>query len=220
MIHRLQQMLRVGRVKLVDESGPIGRVQIDEGDLGKSGGRRIIDKVARVAHFGFAAVPPIGSEVMLASPAGDRTQTIAIGSNHQPSRLKDLKPGDSGIYDVRGAKVTLTADGLLIDCAGLPALVQNCPTITLHATEKVTVDAPLVEVLHDLTVGGDASIAGTAAITGDTTVGGALNTSGEITGDSGGSIVTLGGLHVAYNAHKHGGVKTGSDTSGGTDHPV
>lgn len=219
-MHRLQHMLRVGRVKLVDESGPIGRVQVDEGDLGKVGSRRIIDKVARIAHFGFAAVPPIGSEIMLASPGGDRSQSIAIGSNHQPSRLKDLQPGDSGIYDVRGAKVVLTEDGLLIDCAGLPAVVQNCPTITLRATGKVTIDAPTLEVLHDMTVAGNSTVSGNSAVAGDATVAGSFGVTGEITGDSGGSSVALGALHVAYNAHKHGGVKGGSDTSAVTDHTV
>lgn len=214
MIDQLRNMLRIGRVKLVDDTGPIMRLQIDEGDLGKFGGRRIIDKVARIAHFGFASVPPIGAEVMLVAAAGDRTQTIALGTNHQPSRLKNMKPGDSGIYDVRGAKVTLTEDGLLIDCAGLPALVQNCSTITLRAAEKVTIDAPTAEILHDLTVGGDVSVSG--SVTAD----GTIHAGGEVTGDTGGSSVTLGGLRDAYNVHKHGSVKSGADTSGSTDHLV
>lgn len=144
MIHRILSMLRLGRVTIVDDSGPVRRLQIEEGDY--PGGKRVIDKVPHVQEFGFASVPPIGSEVMLAAPCGDRSQTVAVGTNHQPSRLRDQQPGDSGIYDVRGAKVQLTAAGLLIDCAGLPAVIQNAST--------VTIDAPMVHVTGDLKVDG------------------------------------------------------------------
>lgn len=125
MINRIVTMLRSGRVTLVDDSGPVQRVQIDEGSLGAVGGRRILDKVMKLGHFGFASIPPIGSEALLAAPNGERTHTMVIGTNHQPSRPRDMKPGDAAMYDVRGAKIELTDSGLVIDCAGLPAVIRN-----------------------------------------------------------------------------------------------
>ena len=187
-------MLRVARITLVDDSGPIQRLQIDEGSLSAYGGRRIIDKVPHVQQFGFASSAPIGAEVMCTAPAGDRTQTIAIGTNHQASRPRILKGGDAMLYDARGAYVWLSEGGLVIDCAGLPAIVQNSPTITLRATEKVLIDAPNVECTGNFKAD--------ALLTAD------------------GTPIELGALRDAYNAHKHTGIATGSGTSGGTDHTV
>jgi phage baseplate assembly protein V len=192
--HLIRAMLRVGRIKLVDDSGPIQRFQIFEGSLGNVGGDRLIDKVAHIAQFGFASSPPLDSEVMLVAPAGDRTQTIALGTNHQPSRPKILKAGDAILYDVRGAMVWLSADGIIIDGAGLPIVVRNSPTVTVTAVEKITLDAPLTECT------------------------GNFKADRLLTGD--GSPIELGALRDAYNAHKHTGVATGSGSSGTTDHAV
>lgn len=140
MINRILTMLRSGRVTLVDDSGPVQRVQIDEGSLGAVGGRRILDKVMKLGHFGFASIPPIGSEALLAAPNGERTHTMVIGTNHQPSRPRDMKPGDAAMYDVRGAKVELTESGLVIDCAGLPAVVRNFSGLRVEGDIHVTGD--------------------------------------------------------------------------------
>lgn len=115
---------------------------------------------------------------------------------------------------------------LLIDCAGLPAVIQNCPTLRLVATEKVTIDAPTTEITHDLTVGGtltvagDATLSGDVAIEGDTTTQGTITSAGAVTARAGGTAAELGAVRDAYVAHKHGAVKTGTDTSGVSDHLV
>lgn len=226
MRHWLNHLIRAARIRLVDDSDVIQRVQVDEGPLGPDGGRRLIDKVKFIGMFGVASVPPIDAEVLVLGMGGDRSRSIAIASNHQTSRLKNLKPGDSGLYDVRGAKLTFTENGLLIDCAGLPAVIQNCPTLRLVATEKVTIDAPTTEITHDLTVGGtltvagDATLSGDVAIEGDTTTQGTITSAGAVTARAGGTAAELGAVRDAYVAHKHGAVKTGTDTSGVSDHLV
>jgi phage gp45-like len=138
--HLLNALLRVGRAKLVDDTGPVQRVQVDEGDLGSYGGRRVIDKVAHVMQFGFSSAPPEDAELLLGAPGGDRAQTIAFGSNHQASRPRNLKPGDSCQYDVRGQVVKMTAEGLMIDCAGLPAIIRNFASLTVQGDIHVTGD--------------------------------------------------------------------------------
>ena len=189
MIDRIRNLWGIGRMTLADDTGEMQLVQVTEGQAGKGIGDRVTNLVRRVTEFGFTSVPPLDSEVLVARRGGERTMSMVVGTSHRPSRLKGLQPGDTGIYDVRGAKVMLTADGLLIDCAGLPAIVQNCSTITLKATEKVTIDAPDVECTGNLKVD--------QLVTGD------------------GTPVELGALRDAFNSHKHGGVKTGSDTSAG-----
>jgi phage gp45-like len=136
MMHRIRALLRVARVRLVDGAGPIQRLQIDDGDLGAFGGRRIVDKVAHMLQFGFASSPPLGSEVVLGALGGDRSQTIALGTNHQDSRPRDLGEGDSCLYDQRGQRVWLTDEGIIVDGAGLdlPVTVLNVPKLRVEAT--------------------------------------------------------------------------------------
>jgi phage gp45-like len=140
MIQRILNLARIGRTKIVDDTGPVQRVQVFEGDLGAYGGPRTIDNVAKVGHFGLISVPPLDSELILLAPGGNRSQTIAIGSNHQPSRVKDLQPGDAGLHDVRGAKMTLTVEGVVIDAAGGPVVVKNFSSCTVMGDLHVTGD--------------------------------------------------------------------------------
>lgn len=193
------RLIGFGRASLIDDDGDMQLVQVTEGAAGNGFADRVIDRVRRVAEFGFASVPPLGSEVMMLRRGADRSQSVVVGTSHRPSRPRGMKPGDAGIYDVRGAKVILTENGLVIDCAGLPAIVQNCPTITLKATEKVVIDAPETD------------------LTGDVTIGGAVSAVGEITARTGGTSTALGALRDAYALHKHGLVQTGTGASGPTD---
>ncbi len=140
MKHLINAMFRIGRAKLVDDTGAVQRLQVDEGDLAAYGGRRIIDRVAHVMQFGFASAPPLEAELLLGAIGGDRSQTIAFGSNHQPSRPRGLEPGDSCQYDDRGQVVKMTKDGLLIDCAGLPAVIRNFASLKVFGDIQVTGD--------------------------------------------------------------------------------
>ena len=190
----LRNLFGIGSVTLVDDSGEMQLLQITERSVGKGIADRIMDKIRRVTEFGFASVPPLGSEALVARRGGERIQSMVIGTSHRPSRPRNLQPGDTCLYDVRGAKVQLTENGLIIDCAGLPAVVQNSPTVTVTATEKILFDAPLTECTGD------------------------FKADKLLTAD--GTPVELGALRDAYNAHRHSGVSTGTGTSGGTDHTV
>jgi phage baseplate assembly protein V len=201
VIDRILNIFGVGRVSLIDDTGDMQLLQVTEGAAGKGIGDRITDKVRRVVEYGFFSVPPIDSEILVARRNGDRTLPMVIGTSHRASRPRNKQPGDAGIYNgITGAVVQMTADGLLIDCAGLPAIIRNATHVTITASEKITLDAPMVEILHDATVAGNLDVAGT------------------ITGD--GVVVELGALRDAYNAHRHGGVSTGAGTTGATDHTV
>lgn len=188
MIHFLTNLFGIGRATLVDDAGEVQLIQLTERANGDGGSDLVTDKIPRVSEFGFASNPPIDSEVLVLRRGAERSRSIAIGTSHRPSRPRDLAAGDVALYDVRGAKVTLTAAGLLIDCAGLPAIVQNATDITLKASGKVRVEAATLEV------------------------------TGDVKSRADGAVVSLNGLRDAYAAHKHGGVQTGSGLSGLTDH--
>lgn len=139
---RLIEAVSLGRVKLVDDSDALQLIQVEQGPMPAKGARRILDKIPSVMTFGFTSVPPTDTDVVIVRLPGNRALSIAIGSNHRASRLKNLKPGDAAIYDVRGAYVKMTDQGIEVDAAGLNVLVKNTP--------KVRFDTPLVEVTGDV----------------------------------------------------------------------
>lgn len=152
----LWNLIGIGSVTQVDDSDELQTMQVTER---AQGGLQdwITDKVRRVGSFGFASVPPLGSEALLLRRNGERSRSMVIGTSHRPSRPKNLQPGDSEIYDVRGAKLSFTANGLLIDCAGLAAVIQNFSTLTVNGDIHVTGDvisrsggaAVSLNTLHD-----------------------------------------------------------------------
>ncbi|KUR80753.1 phage baseplate assembly protein [Novosphingobium sp. FSW06-99] len=134
----LANLVGAGNVTTVDDTGPVQQMQVTEPAAGSGFGSRVLDKVLRIFQFGFTSVPPLGSQVVTLRRGGDRSITIVIGTNHQASRPTGLQPGDSAMYDVRGVIIKFTAAGPLIDCGGLPFVVQN--TTGMHVKGALTVD--------------------------------------------------------------------------------
>ena len=137
ILSRMMHAVGVARTAFVDDTGPVQRLQVIERP-GADGSPSITDGVAKVGQFGFVSNPPVPSEVVLLRLAGNRTLSLVIGTNHQPSRLRNLMPGDAAMHDVRGAKVLLGPTGIIIDGAGLPMTVQNVGSLTLEGNLVVT----------------------------------------------------------------------------------
>ncbi|HEX7851405.1 MAG TPA: phage baseplate assembly protein [Sphingomonas sp.] len=136
----LLSLFGFGRVTTVDDSGDAQLLQITQGATGKGYTDRIFDKIMRFGQFGVASVPPLNAGALMLHLGGDRSQTFVIATHDSPSRPKNLQPGDSALYDVRGAVIKLTADGLEIDCAGKPARIHNFSSLRVEGDLHVTGD--------------------------------------------------------------------------------
>lgn len=146
MPRALQNLLGVGRATTVDDTGELQTMQVTEGAAGTGFAARVIDKVRRITEFGFTSVPPIDAEVVMFRRGGDRSCSIVVGTSHRPSRPRDLMPGDTAVYDVRGAILKFTDSGPILDCAGLELIIRNA--------SKITLDCPDVEMTGNLLVTG------------------------------------------------------------------
>jgi len=143
----LGNLLAIGRATVIDDTGDLQELQVTEKAYGSGFTDRILDKVRRVTEFGFTSVPPIEAEVVMLRFSGDRGGSVVVATSHRPSRPRGLKPGDTAIYDVRGAILKFTEAGQVLDCAGLPLLIQNA--------SKITLDSPEVDMTGDLKVAGN-----------------------------------------------------------------
>ena len=187
---RLQLLVGVGRVTLVDDSGPVQMLQL------KLGALELRDRTPRLADFGFTSYPPAGSDAALLFVGGDRSNGVVIATGNQTYRMKALSSGDVAIYDSRGQSIWLTAQGIVVNGAGLPLTVNDTPIVTVNAATQINLQTPKVSCSGDLAVAGNIVAQGDIA-------------------DHG--TKTMAGMRTVFNGHDHddpqGGVTAGPNSS-------
>lgn len=139
MLEQLLSLLGLGRVTLVDDSGDFQEVQFTEGSVG-SARTRITDRIRRLTEFGFTSVPPLDSDAVVLRRNAERGKSLVLATSHRPSRPRGLKAGDTAVYDVRGAIIRLTADGIEIDAAGQAVTVTNATQVRCECDIYTTGD--------------------------------------------------------------------------------
>lgn len=122
-------------------------VQLIQGEA--LAGERLQDNEL-MQHYGFTSRPPAGFMFVCLPIGGKTAHGIAIATEHASYRLQGLEGGEMAIYDDLGQKIHLTREGIVIDGATLPMIVENTPTITIRAATKVRVETPLFEVTGEI----------------------------------------------------------------------
>lgn len=138
-----------GRIKLIDDSGPVQKAQVQFGAL------ETVDGVPIPHDFGFTSNPPIDSDAFAGFLGGIRKNGMVIAVGSQKYRMRGLKSGEVAIYDSLGQSVYLSAAGIVINGAGLPMTVNNTPVVTVNAATKVVLNTPELDVSGKINAGGD-----------------------------------------------------------------
>ncbi len=143
---RVAMTFGVGRTsRAADESGPVQKLQI------VMTGQEVRDGVPSLQLFGVASSPPIGTDHHLAFLSGDRSNGVAIASNHQGYRPRRLAPGEVWIYDAFGRSVQFTAaGGIVVAANAAPVTVNGATTLTINAVTEVVMNTPLLKVSGDI----------------------------------------------------------------------
>lgn len=142
--------------------------------------------------------PTVGEQVMLLSLSGDLTNAYIL-----PALYSDENPEPD---DNKNRERTVYPDGAVIeydpDTSALK--VTGIKTATIQASELVTIDCPNSVFTGNLQVKKKLTVEQGAKVTG------AIEHNGKMTNSGG---VSIDGIN--FGIHKHGGVDTGSGTSGG-----
>lgn len=142
LANRIQSLLGRAVVLAASSAGKMQQLQI-----------RILagEDKSDVEHFepyGFTSCPKPGAEALPIFFDGDRSHGVVIVVADRRYRLQALQAGEMAIHDDQGQKVHLTRDGIVIDGAGLPMVVQNVPLTTwsgdLHVLGTVTGDVDVI----------------------------------------------------------------------------
>lgn len=170
-------------VRLVNDAGGLQVLQLDVLD----GETR--SAAERLQEFGFSSRPPAGAEAVVLFPGGRRDHALVVAVDDRRHRPRDLEEGESILYSSLGDYVR----------------IRQGHIVEIVAATKVRVQAPLAEVVGNMT------ISGTLAVTGAVTA--ASVAAATTVSDAGG---TMASMRSTYNAHTHG---ENGDGGGVTDPP-
>ncbi len=141
--------------------------------------------VERFQQYGFSGVPQAGAEAVVLFPFGLRDHAIAIAVDDRRYRPTMDEAGEVCVYNHLGDYIRLKNDGTIEVVASTKVDVA-APEVVVHASGKVTIDAPLCEMTGDLTV------------------------SGQVQGNT---VRTASGTQLG--THVHSGVQAGGANTGG-----
>lgn len=113
---RMRQMIIKGAVLMVDDSGPLQRIQA------RLMGDSVEDRIEHYQPYGFTSRAKKGALGLFLALGSHRAHTIAAVIADPRFRLKGLEYGEVAIYDDLGNVVHLKRDHLLIKAVGTGGL--------------------------------------------------------------------------------------------------
>ncbi|MCX9038823.1 phage baseplate assembly protein V [Citrobacter portucalensis] len=202
LLRRLNNMIRTGVITEVDTGKGLCRVQT--GDLETTWLNWLTPRAGR-SRVWWA--PSVDEQVLLLCIGGDLTTAFVL-----PGIFCDVSPApstsadalhitfpDGAVIEYEPETGTLTASGIkTADVTASVSATITVPQVTVSASQSITLDTPEVVCTHKLTTG---------------TL--ELKNGGSMKGDiihSGGGLKSNG---IQVDSHKHSGVKSGGDESGG-----
>lgn len=176
-----------GKLNLVNSADNIQKVQV-------SGlADETLQDVELMQQFGLTSVPPAGTQVVVLPMGGETTHSIVIATENGSFRVKNLKSGETAVYDESGSTIILK-QGRLIEI--------DCDILKITATTKVEISSPVVETDRVFTAKGQINGNGGMAIqggSGASFTGNVTQTKGSFTTDG---DVTANGTSLVSHTHR------------------
>lgn len=187
---RLENLIRLGKIKTVNPSQPIPTVTVDLVDMVTDEIRFITTRSGKDKTWD---PPSVGEEVIVFSPCGELGLGIAIGGFYN-----DANPAPSADPNL---KLRMFEDGCVIsyDIAThhLAAILPGGGQATLTADGGVTVNG-------NTTINGNLQVNGSQTVTGTSLAKGSLTCEGDVKASG-----------ISLKTHTHSGVQTGGGNTGG-----
>lgn len=201
LARRLENIVRVGRIKTITPSQPFSTVTVDFGEI-TTANIRFLN--LRAGDDKTWDPPSIGEEVLVFSQCGVLETGIALGglnNESNPAPSNDLNKN-----------IRIYSDGCFISydvsTHALEVILPAGGTAELTALGGITING-------DTTINGNVQVNGSTAMTGNNTVGGSQLVQGS--SHSTGAFSTEDDVkagNISLKSHKTSGVQTGGGTSG------
>lgn len=128
LTRRVLGVVGIGRITTGSDTGNVQMAQV------RLGNNEIHDNTPRLGEFGFASMPPNGADVVVLFVGGDRSNGVIIATGDIATRMKNLQPGESALYDSQGKHVYLEASQIEIDAKNQPVNIINGGAVTVNGT--------------------------------------------------------------------------------------
>ena len=129
---RIWNLVAFGTLSAVNDSGTVQTVQVQIGP------DEIRDGAPNVQLFGLSGNPPVGTDVVMIFPGGDRANGVVVASNHQGSRPTGQAAGETTLFNAFRMTIMLTENGIVIDGGGKAITFQNTPSIAMGTPSSTT----------------------------------------------------------------------------------
>lgn len=106
IFRRILNMVANGIINIVDDSGPIQKVQVTLNE------DQTIDDMPHAIVYGLASRPLPGANAVMVFLGGDRGAGVVIATNDQRFRMKLEANGEVAIHDDQGQHVYIARDGI------------------------------------------------------------------------------------------------------------
>lgn len=162
-----------------------------------------LQDVELMQHFGFTSAPPQGTQVVVIPLGGKTTHGIIVATENGTFRVKNLKNGETAIYDASGSTIILKQGRLIeVDC---DTFNVKCKNYVVDAATGASFKTPKLETDQVFTAQGQINGNGGMAVRG----GSGASFSGSVV-QSGGSFVTdgdvtAGGTSLKNHTHQNDG---------------
>lgn len=182
-----------GKITLVISGEPIQRVQL-------SGlADETLQDLEHLQEYGFASNPPSGSDAVIIPLGGSSSHGVVVCTQHGSYRIKNLKSGETAIFNSDGAKIVLK-QGRIIE-ADCDVYRVNCKSYEVNAETAADFNTPALSASAVVTAQGQINGNGGMAVSG----GSGASFSGNVT-QTGGSFKTDGDVLAGDKSlknHKH-----------------
>lgn len=190
-MQKIRQVVARGVVNLINDAGGLQVLQVD------ALADETIDDVERAQNFGMSSHPPKGSTPVMVAVGGSRNHMMAVAVDNEKHRPKNLKEGETALYNAHGVLFVFDAEGVA---------TLNCKAFKVIASDGADFTTPMVTASAQMTAKGQINGDGGMAVKGGTGV----SFTGTVT-HSGGSFTSNG---VTLHSHKHSGVTIGGAMTG------
>lgn len=135
----MQQMIMRGVITQADSETMMQSLQV------AGIGRLPLDGVEHWESYGFTAMPLEGAEAMLLTAGGRLGHTVAVAVADRRYRPTGMQGGEVAMYNHAG-DILLFKDGRLVELNVGAKVTVTCPEVVIKASDKITLDAPLVDI--------------------------------------------------------------------------
>lgn len=123
-----------------------------------------IQDLELMQHFGFTSVPPAGTQAVVIPLGGKTTHGIIVATENGSFRVKNLKSGETAIYDSSGSTIILKNNRVIdVECE---AYNVKCKTYQVTASEGTTINGNLTQAEGSFSTSGDVTASGDVSANG------------------------------------------------------